>query len=152
MISRNWQCLNPKCRKVFHSYDHGNPDCAHCGCARVAWIPGGGHIASVSVASDRQLRSLADDYRMKNLNSASHSRLNRAMPKYESPPADGPVMTFAPGFSAPVHTGGRATCGPSTNNVSFKAKVATEAKLAPSASYPQIGRDHWTGIRRQYKA
>lgn len=152
MLSRDWQCLNRGCRKVFHSYDRGNPDCPHCGCARVEWVPGGGHIATASREADRQLKSLADNYRMNNINSPSESRLNRAMPKYDAPPADGPVMTFAPGFSAPFNTQGRATCGPSANRVNFTTKVAAEKQLALSGSYPQIGRDHWAGIRKRYQA
>lgn len=151
MISRDWTCLNHKCRTVFHSYEKGNPDCPKCGCARVSWIPGGGHIASQAPQADRTLRSLADRYNMPDINSGSASRLNRAMPKYDAPPADGPVMQFAPGFSAPFNLQGRATCDTSRNNVNFKATAAAERALIPSGTYPQIGKDHWTGIRQQYR-
>jgi hypothetical protein len=152
MLIRDWCCLNKRCGATFRSDDHGNPNCPACGCARVSWIPGGGHIASQAPAADRQLRSLADQYGMKNINSGSESRLNRAMPKFDHAPADGPVLGFAPGFSAPFNRSGRATCGVSANNVNFKASVAAEARQAPSRTYPQIGRDHWAGIRQKFRA
>lgn len=150
-VSRDWQCLNRKCGRAFHSYEGANPPCPHCGCVRVSWIPGGGHIAKASPQADRTLRSLATDYGMKNINSGSASRLNRAMPKYDHAPADGPVLGFAPGFSAPFNRAGRATCGTSVNSVNFKTTVAAEKAMSASRSYPQIGRDHWTGIRTRYK-
>ncbi len=151
MLSRDWACLNPRCRAVFHSYDKGNPHCPKCDCAKVSWIPGGGHIASQAPSADRTLRQLSESYGMRNINSASPSRLNRAMPKYDSPPADGPVLSFAPGFSAPFNRAGRATCDTSVNNVNFKATVAAEKAMVPSGTYPQIGRDHWQGMRTQYR-
>lgn len=151
MISRDWICLNRKCGRTFHSFEKGNPECPECGCARVSWVPGGGHIAKQAPSADRTLRSLADKYDMPNINSGSQSRLNRAMPKYDAPPADGPVTQFAPGFSAPFNMAGRATCDTSKNNVNFKTTAAAEKALMPSATYPQIGRDHWGGIRQVYR-
>ena len=151
MLSRDWQCLNKRCGQQFHSYERGNPDCPHCGCARVSWIPGGGHIASQAPAADRQLRSLADQYGMKNINSGSESRLNRAMPKFDHAPADGPVMGFAPGFSAPFNRAGRATCETSHNNVQFKTTVAAGTKQAGSRTYPLIGASNWQNIRTVYR-
>ncbi|MBO0710758.1 MAG: hypothetical protein J2P47_05700 [Acetobacteraceae bacterium] len=142
MISRNWQCLNKRCGAVFHSYAHSNPPCPHCGCVRVSWVPGGGHVGR-SAAIDATLRSLADGYRMSDINSASPSRLNRSMPKHgPQPVADGPIMNFAPGFAAPFNTGGMATCEPSHQRLNFTAKVAAGSRMSPSRSYPQIGRDH----------
>jgi hypothetical protein len=156
MLSRDWICLNRKCGRTFHSYEKGNPECEFCGCARVQWLPGGGHVAKAAPAADRTLRGLADKYNMPDMNSGSHSRLNRAMPKYSQvngghAPADGPVMQFAPGFSSGVNRQGFSTCEPSKNNVNFKAVAAAEKSLVPSRTYPQIGRDHWQGIRTQYR-
>lgn len=151
MISRDWICKNRKCGKVFHSYERGNPECPECGCARVEWVPGGGHIAKQAPGADRTLRSLADKYNMPDINSGSASRLNRAMPKFPHAPADGPVMQFAPGFSAPFNTAGQPTCDTSRNRVNFRATTAAEKPLTASRTYPQIGRDHWSGIRQQYR-
>lgn len=144
-------CLNPRCGNVFHSYEKANPPCPKCHCVRVGWVPGGGHIAKSSPQADRTLKSLSADYGMGNINSGSPSRLNRAMPKYDHAPADGPVLNFGPGFSAPTNRSGRATCGTSVNNVNFRTTVAAEKAMTSSRSYPQIGRDHWTGIRTRYR-
>src|SRR3974390_1440577 len=96
MLSRTWRCLAPQCGKAFHSYEKANPPCEHCGCVRVAWIPGGGHVGKVSPGYDRTLKSLAYDYGMSNINSPSPSRLNRSMPKFEQPNVNMPAHHWAP--------------------------------------------------------
>ena len=150
MLSRNWQCLNGRCRATFHSYEHGNPPCPRCGCLRVTWIPGGGHVSGVK-ALDASLKALAAGYGMSDINSASPSRRNVAMPKHDPVVADGPVLTFAPGFAAPFNKAGRATCEPSHARVDFKVTAAAEKQLTPNGKYPQIGASHWKGMRRAYK-
>ena len=150
MLSRNWQCMNGRCRSVFHSYDHGNPPCPRCGCVRVTWIPGGGHVSNVK-GPDATLRSLANSYAMGDINSASPSRLNRSMPKHNPVVADGPVLNFAPGFAAPFNTAGRATCEPSRERVDFKVTTAVEKQLTPQGNLPQIGASGWKGMRRQFR-
>jgi hypothetical protein len=72
---------------------------------------------------------------MSNINSPSASRLNRAMPKFEQPRPDMPVKHFAPGFSAPVSSGG-ATCQVSEAAVNLHGKVATGRALTHSRSVP----------------
>ena len=135
MVSRFWRCLNPRCGKTFHSYEKANPPCEHCGCVKVTWVPGGGHIGKVSPGYDRTLRSLAHDYGMANLNSAGLSRTNRAMPKYEQPAADQAARHWAPGFSSPYSMAG-ATCQESTVHNSVLGKVAVGRSLPSSNTVP----------------
>ena len=135
MISRDWRCMNKRCGRVFHSFEKGNPECTWCGCARVAWIPGGGHIGTGAAAVDKTVRSLAADYGMSQVNTPSHSRLNRAMPKFPQPVADMPVKHFAPGFSAPVSSHG-ATCQVSEAAVNLVGKVGIGRPLTHSRSVP----------------
>jgi predicted nucleic acid-binding Zn-ribbon protein len=149
MISRDWQCM--ACGHTFHSYD-GNPACPKCGCVRVQWVPGGGHVRK-HAGVDATVRSLAESYGMSDINTPSPSRLNRAMPKYDAPKADGPTLNFAPGFAAPFHTGGRATCEPSQTRVDFKVRTAPEAAIPQAQhNYPGLGSSHWLGIRRPYRS
>lgn len=135
MLSRDWMCLNERCRTVFHSFERGNPECPACGNARVNWVPGGGHVGKQAPQADKTLRSLADNYGMANLNSGSESRLNRAMPKVPQPVADLPIKQFAPGFAAPVSSVG-ATCEPSHARVDFKVNTAAGQGLSHSKTVP----------------
>lgn len=150
MLSRDWQCGNKRCGCVFHSYEHSNPPCPRCGCVRVSWVPGGGHVGSMQ-ALDASLKNLAKSYGMSDINSASPSRLNRAMPKHDPVVADGPVLNFAPGFAAPFNRAGRATCEPSRTGVNFTVRSAAEAKLPKQNNMPAIGADTWKGMRRAFK-
>jgi hypothetical protein len=138
LLSRSWQCLNRACGKEFHSYEHGNPPCPSCGCVRVNWTPGGGHIANMAPRADRTLRELADAYGMTNMNSPSHSRVNRAMPRLEQPRADTQPVHFAPGFSAPMSLRG-ATCVPSTAPVNLRGSVRVGMPFDHSATIPGPG-------------
>ena len=140
MISRNWNCLNPRCGKPFHSYEKGNPPCPACGCVRVGWIPGGGHVGTKAARVDATARSLADTYKLTNINTASPSRLNRSKPPVPQPPVEpGPPVMFAPGFSAPVSRMG-ATCSPSSSLIRATGKVraGNDAMAMPhSGTYPR---------------
>src|SRR5215471_7320940 len=146
LILRTWSCLNPRCRKIFQSWEKSNPACDKCGCVKVSWVPGGGHIGKVAKAADATLRSAADSFGLTNLNSPSASRLNRAQPKLEQPPVDDSigVKHFAPGFSAAISRGwdgrGGATCGPSESGVNAHGRVTIGAQLA-SGAYPGVQRD-----------
>ncbi len=135
MILRTWRCLNRRCGKDFESYERANPDCSHCGCARVQWIPGGGHIGTRAAAVDATVRSLAEGYGMANVATPSHSRLNRAMPKFEVRQPDMPVKHFAPGFSAPVSSQG-PTCQESEASVSLRGQTSINRQLQPNARWP----------------
>ena len=135
MLSRTWRCLAPQCGKVFHSYEKANPPCEHCGCVKVAWIPGGGHVGKVSPGYDRTLKSLAYDYGLSNLNSPSPSRSNRSMPKFEAPRADMPTHHWAPGFSAPYSSAG-ATCQESETANRVNGKVMVGRALPASHTVP----------------
>jgi hypothetical protein len=135
MISRTWMCLNRACRAQFHSYE-ANPACSECGCVKVQWVPGGGHIAK-NGGVDRTVRHLADVYGMSDINSPSPSRLNRAAPKVVQPPVDvsAPPMQFAPGFTAHVSPHG-ATCAPSTTGVHARISASPGTALTGSKSVP----------------
>ena len=150
MISRDWTCLNPRCGKTFHSYEKGNPPCTHCGGMKVAWVPGGGHIAKVSPGVDATARGLAETYKLSNINTASPSRLNRSKPALQQPPVEpGPPVQFAPGFAAPVSKLG-ATCSPSTALIKATGKVLAGDSALPmprSQSFPRP-QDHTKIIAR----
>lgn len=130
-------CLNRACRHVFHSFERESPECPKCGCARVSWVPGGGHIATTGNI-DRTVRSLADSYGMTNVNTPSPSRLNRAMPKHYHPPADGPTVNFG-GFSAPVNSRGEPTSGWANTRLTARQSVVPGQALPRATSYPNIG-------------
>ena len=134
MISRDWCCLNVRCRNTFHSFEPA-PYCPTCGNARVSWIPGGGHTAKVAPQADRTLRGLADRYGFTNLNSPSPSRLNRAAPKADHP---GPERflgqhTFAPGFSANIYS--KSSCEPSLVRNNMKGTTVAVGDMASPAPH-----------------
>lgn len=141
-VLRSWQCLNGRCEQTFDDWE-ANPACPDCGCVRVSWIPGGGHVAGTAKAADAELRALADNFGMTDMNSAQRDQ--RAKPGLPSaPPIDrhAPSVSFAPGFSSPLVRDQQgqpvATCLPSTSNVNFKTRVGTGTALAPSKAYPRI--------------
>jgi hypothetical protein len=132
-------CLNRACRATFHSFERESPECPRCGCARVSWVPGGGHIGTTGNI-DRTVRSLAESYGMTNVNTPSPSRLNRAMPKHYHPPADGPTVNFG-GFSAPVNSRGMSTASWAQTNITSRQSVAIDQPLPSSApGWPNISR------------
>jgi hypothetical protein len=137
VISRNWHCQNERCGHEFHSFDPANPPCPNCGCVRVSWVPGGGHIMGMAPRVDARLRAIADQHGFTNLNSASPSRLNRAAPRVEQKPISHEmgIRNFGPGFSAPVSAHG-AICVPSSSSVDMRGKVQLNVKRDHSASIP----------------
>jgi hypothetical protein len=137
MLSRDWQCLNHQCGNVFHSYDKSNPPCPSCGCLRVSWVPGGGHIGAIAPRLDARLRSISDQHGGMNLNSASPSRLNRAAPRIDvpAPSPDLGTVHFGPGFSSPVSRNG-PMCVPSSSPVDLRGKVQIGMRREQSASIP----------------
>lgn len=69
-ILRTWACLNPECGREFDSGDPA-PYCPGCECAKVRWIPRGGHIIGPNTKhADATLRSVADSFGLTNMNSA----------------------------------------------------------------------------------
>lgn len=133
MISRDWKCLNRRCQQAFHSFEAA-PECPRCGNARVAWIPGGGHIGSVAPRMDKELRNLSQSFGGMNFNSPSHSRLNRAAPRAHHPnPKDARGQyTFAPGFTANIYE--KAACEVSQAHVNLKAATVGIGDNAPQFS------------------
>jgi len=99
----------------------------------VTWHPGGGHIAGTARSLDSDLRTLADCFKLTDMNSGEEGRGAKKVRLPDAPaPNSGPVHTFAPGFSAPVNVHNGAVCVPTTSHVDFKAKVGIGNKLAPS--------------------
>lgn len=141
MLSRDWICENPACRKVFHSYAHGNPECPACECVRVSWVPGGGHIAAKSPGIDRTVRDLAEQYGMTNINSPSPSRLNRAMPKHWFPVQQSMgTKSFAPGFAAEIDANGNASCSTSATAVRGSQPVGKAFQRTGNIPGPEANR------------
>ncbi len=143
MLSHDLRCLNPRCGYEFHTFEKSNPPCPSCGCLRVDWVPGGGHIGNIAPRMDKRLRGIADQHGFTNLNSASPSRLNRAAPRLDVPPISPElgIRQFAPGFSAPVSAHG-AICVPSSSPVNLRGKVVVgpnAPRREASASIPGPG-------------
>lgn len=124
MISRDWHCQNEQCGQAFHSFDNHNPPCPRCGCVRVSWIPGGGHIGKMARSVDRSLRAIAESQGMTNLNSVSPSRSMTAKPYVDNRApenAEFGVRGFGPGFAAKIgrerHPMGDIYCSSTAANV-----------------------------------
>jgi len=136
MISRDWHCQNDRCGHKFHSYAQDNPPCPRCGCVRVGWVPGGGHIMVMAPRMDKRLRSIADQHGLTNLNSPSPSRLNRAAPRapvYQQ--VQGYNHHWGLGVSSPISTQG-AICVQSSTPVDIRGKVPIGVARDRSASFP----------------
>jgi hypothetical protein len=141
-VLRTWHCQSARCGREFTAWE-SNPECQHCGCARAAWVPAGGHIKGSSTkGADAELRALADVFRMGDMNSAQEGQAAKRVRLPDAPAANsGPVHTFAPGFSAPVNPNGGAACIPTSSQVDFKAKVGIGKTLTPSKVFPNV-RNH----------
>jgi len=137
-ILRSWLCLNHRCNARFDAWE-SHPACSKCGCVRVSWVPGGGHVAGTAKAADAELRTLADHFGLSDINSARRDQ--RAKPFLPPQPAvdrnAAPSMQFMPGFTAPINPE-RATCVPSTSKVNFKTRVQTGSALPHSRSVPGV--------------
>jgi len=131
-IIRSWQCKNTRCNCAFDSWE-ANPACPKCQCVRVGWIPGGGHIAGTAASCDADLRALADCFRMTDIHSSARGGYAKQGQIKHPRAADGPVHTFAPGFSAAVNPQQGATCVPTNSKVDFKVKTGTGNKFGPGA-------------------
>jgi len=147
-IIRSWQCQNSRCAQEFTAWEQ-YPACPGCGCVRVQWIPGGGHVQGTAKAADAELRALADCFKMTDINSAH--RDERAKPKLAPQHNAGrsvPNVQFAPGFTAPINPNA-AQCLPSTSTVNFKTRVAQGQRLAASRSVPGV--QAGTAIEASYR-
>jgi hypothetical protein len=148
-IIRTWRCLNARCSGTFDSWER-NPTCPTCQCVRVEWQPAGGHIGGYSKGADKELRALADIFRLGDLNSAEEGR---AAKKVNLPPATPPnggnVHTFAGGFTAAVNPAAGAQCVPTANKIDYKVKATPGSQLAPNGSFPGIRSN--TAVEAAYK-
>jgi hypothetical protein len=137
-IIRTWRCLNKRCSAEFSAWE-ANPTCPSCQCVRVEWQPAGGHIGGAARGADKELRALADIFKLGDLNSAEEGR---AAKKVSLPPAPAPnggnVHTFAGGFSAAVNPSAGAQCVPTANKIDYKVKATPGNSLAPNGTFPGI--------------
>jgi hypothetical protein len=137
-IIRSWLCLNARCHRQFDSWE-ANPSCPACKCVRVQWVPGGGHVSGTASAADAELRKLADNFGLTNINSAERGRAAKQVAtSAPSDPRSGPAMNFGNGFAAVVDPGRGAQCVPTANRMDFKAKVGIGHTLPPSKDFPSI--------------
>jgi hypothetical protein len=133
-VIRSWQCLNARCHNAFQAWE-SNPACPKCRCVRVSWIPGGGHVAGTARAADAELRTLADNYGLTNLNSAQEGRGAKIVKTPPPAPQNREAaMQFAPGFAQVPYVrdrqgGVHSVCAPSMQNVNFKTRVGAEVPL-----------------------
>jgi hypothetical protein len=130
-ILRTWGCLN--CNHRFDAWEP-NPECPSCGCVRVSWVPGGGHIAGVSRSADAEFRSLADTFGLSDLASGGNGAKVLAKQPAVSPQS-GPSHSFAPGFAC-VPDPSRPVCVPSTAGVDARGKIVIGQALPPSKVFP----------------
>lgn len=136
-ILRTWLCLNARCNAEFDAWE-ANPSCSRCGCVRVQWVPGGGHIANVSGRADAEFRTLADNFNLTDMHSAVRGEAAKKVKSQPTvDPRSAPAHQFAPGFSAVAHPS-QAVCVPSMNKVNFKAKAGVGSALPHSRTVPGI--------------
>lgn len=136
-IIRSWRCLNGRCGRAFDAWE-ANPTCPDCAGVRVEWTPGGGHIGGAARGADKELRALADMFSLGDMNSAERGRgAKKISPPAASPP-QGPVHTFAGGFSAAINPVLGPQCVPAANKIDFKVKATPGNRLAPNGSYPDM--------------
>jgi hypothetical protein len=138
-IIRSWICENRMCAAWFDSYNP-NPECPKCKCVRVSWRPNGGHIGGAAKGADKELRALADIFRMGDINSAEAGRGAKKVSLPPPPPNSGPAMNFG-GFAAVVDPGSSRTsenpsgaqCVPTANNFNVKTRAGVGQALGPGA-------------------
>ena len=100
-VLRTWNCQNRRCA---HSFDSGDPypPCPKCGCAKVSWQPGGGHLKSAAtVHTDRTLKSVAANMGLSDMGQRGTTHRGEAV-KRDAPaaPEIGRYQPM-PGFSVP---------------------------------------------------
>jgi hypothetical protein len=107
-------------------------------------VPGGGHIASeFGKGVTRTFKELADGYGLSNLNTASPSRSNRAMPWHPNaatqPDPSLGIKTFAPGFASYFHPS-KPTCMPSLQqpHIPVRPMVGQRLEMSPTVASPTI--------------
>jgi hypothetical protein len=137
MIIRSWICENFRCTEWFDSYEP-NPACPKCGCVRVSWRPAGGHIGGQAKGAEKELRALADIFKMTDMNSAEEGRAAKKVRLPEKPDNGAPVHTFKGGFAAAINPAAGAQCVPTANKIDYKVKASPGDRLAPNGSFPAI--------------
>ena len=150
-VLRTWHCQNSRCGQQFDAWD-ANPECPACHCVRVAWVPAGGHIGKAAKTGDAELRALADVFRMTDMNSAEEGRAAKKVNLPQPAPTDGPVHTFAPGFSAPVAPGAGAACVPSSNKVDFKVKATPGSRIVADSGFSKMSVRSHTAVEAAHRS
>lgn len=137
-IIRSWICENSRCGAWFDSYEP-NPECPKCHCVRVSWRPAGGHIGGVSRGADKELRALADVFRMNDMNSAEVGRGAKKVRLPDAPqPTPANVHNFGGGFMAAVNPAAGAQCVPTANRVDYKVTATPGKSIAPNGQFPSM--------------
>jgi hypothetical protein len=130
-ILRTWHCQNSRCGQTFDAWE-ANPSCPQCKCVRVGWVPAGGHVGGAGKDSDRELRILADMFKLGDMNSAEEGRGAKKVRTPDAAPAGTAAMNFG-GFAAVVDPRAGAQCVPAANKVDYKVKAAPDTRLSEGA-------------------
>jgi hypothetical protein len=130
-VIRSWNCLNARCAHGFTSWEP-NPSCPLCKCVRVSWQPAGGHVGGSGRDADRELRVLADMFKMGDMNSAQEGQGAKKVRTPPPTPAGTAAMNFG-GFAAVVDPRAGAQCVPAANKVDYKVKAAPDTRLSEGA-------------------
>ena len=135
-ILRSWHCQNSACATTFDAWE-ANPHCPACGCVRVGWIPGGGHIGKSAGGADKELRILADMFKLGDMNSAQAGRGAKQVSAAPAAPSPRPqnLHTFGGMFTAAVDPSQGAQCVPVVNKIDAKVKAAPGTSLPPSPTW-----------------
>ncbi len=100
-VIRTWLCLNRKCTAEFDS-DQPNPECPTCECARVQWLPRGGHLAGSSTGIDKTLRQVSDRFGLTDMGQRSGTHAGeRAAPHLRQANPNERRYSPMPGFDVP---------------------------------------------------
>jgi hypothetical protein len=144
MIIRSWICDNSRCGQWFDSYEP-NPACPKCGCVRVSWRPAGGHIGGQAKGAEKELRALADIFKMTDMNSAQEGQAAKKVNLPAPSTSDVQPMNFG-GFAAAVDPSramrsenpSGAQCVPTVNRFNVKAAAGIGHALPANSAYPGI--------------
>lgn len=132
-ILRSWICDNKACGHWFDS-DQSYPHCPTCGCIRTSWRPNGGHIVGKNRGAEKELRELADIFKMGDMNSAQEGQPAKKVAT-PSAPSQGKLMRNFSGFAAEIQLSDVAQCLPAANKVDFKVKATPGRALPPNPTY-----------------
>jgi hypothetical protein len=134
-VLRTWFCLNAECGNEFEDGGY-NPPCPSCGCVRVQYVPGGGHVLHASTrVADSTVRRVAQNFGLTNLRSARAGE-----PAHPGRPARKQISGTAPmnvGLGLGVQMTERpyaefqSMSRPMTGNIPIHGRFKRPSKLPP---------------------